>query len=110
MDDLLDITGKVISVAVLGAGATTPFDAYTDGQHFYFDDANTARIAAHLTGRQDLAGRLVRVERTTCGWSEMRGGQQRPVHQRHINGRTVYRFDDEWLFNVTLPHPRPATP
>lgn len=109
MHDLLDITGRTIPVAVVGVGATTPFDAYTDGQHFYFDDASTARVAAHLTGRLDLAGRPVRVERTRFGWSELRGHQERPLHQRHIDGRPVFRFDDEWLFTVALLHPRQST-
>lgn len=108
MNDLLDITDKVIAVSVVGAGATIPVDAYTDGDHFYFDDANTARVGAHLTGQMDLAGRPVRVERTECGWSELRGRQERPVHRRHIDGRVVYRFDEEWLVTVTFPHPLPV--
>lgn len=107
MDDLLDITRKVIPVAVIGQGGTIPVEAYTDGQHFFFDDANTAAVGAQLTGHLDLAGRPVRVERTEFGWRELRGGQERPVHQRHIDGRVVYRFDEEWLFTVvTIPHPR----
>ena len=109
------ISGRIIwrftavAVAVVGVGATGPVDAYTDGQHFYFDDASTARVAAQLTGRLDLAGRPVRVERTRFGWSELRGRQERPLHQRHISGRAVYRFDEEWLFTVTFPHPRQST-
>ena len=47
-----------------GPGATVPVAAFTDGRHFYFDDDNAARVGAHLTGRLDLAGRLVRVERS----------------------------------------------
>lgn len=106
MDDLLDITDRVLPVAVTGAGAAIPVDAYTDGQRFYFDDANAARVGAQLTGQSDLAGRLVSVQRTASGWSELRGRQVRPLHQRHIDGRTVYRFDEEWLFTVTVPAQR----
>lgn len=111
MNDLLDITDKVVPVAVVGAGATSPVGAFTAGQYFYFDDASTARVGAHLTGRLDLAGRPVRVERTRFGWAELRGRQERPLHQRHIDGRVVYRFDEEWLFTVTVtfPHPRQPT-
>ena len=104
MDDLLDISDRVLPVAVIGAGITTPVDAYTDGQHFYFDDVNAAHIGAHLTGRLDLAGRPVRVERGHTGWTEHRGASVRQVHQRHIGGHTVFRFDTEWLF--TIVHPR----
>lgn len=109
MNDLLDITNRVIPVTVIGAGTTTAIDAFTDGQHYYFDDANTARIGAHLTGRLDLAGRPVRVERTESGWSELRGTQERPVHLREVDGRPVYRFDDEWLFTVAMPQPRTSS-
>jgi hypothetical protein len=110
VDDLLDITAKVLPVAVIGAGASIPFDAYTDGQRFYFDEANAARVGAQLTGQSDLAGRPVTVQRTGSGWSELRGHQVRPAHQRHIGGRTVYRFDEEWLFTVTVPTQRRPEP
>jgi hypothetical protein len=110
MSDLLDITHKVTPVMVVGAGAITPVDGYTDGLHFYFDDSNAARIGAHLTGLLDLAGRPVRVERTDSGWSEQRGTRVQALHQRHIAGRTVYRFDDEWLFTVAMPHQRDPEP
>lgn len=102
--DLLDITHRVLPVAVVGAGASTPVPAYTDGRYFYFDDDNAARVGAHLTGRLDLAGRPVRVERSDTGWCEHRGGShRRPLHQRHIDGQVVYRFDEEWLFTVVTP-------
>ena len=104
--DLLDITHRVMPVAVVGPGVATPVDAYTDGQHFYFDDANIARVGAHLTGLLDLAGRPVRVERSGPGWHEQRGLQERPLHRRHIDGRTYFRFDDEWLFTVVSPPSR----
>ena len=106
MDDLLDISHKVIPVVVVGDGAPAAVDAYTDGQHFYFDEANAALVAARLTGRFDLSGRPVTVRRTAAGWAEVRGTQVRPAHLRHVAGRAVYRFDEEWLFTVTLPNPR----
>lgn len=106
MDDLLDISGKVIPVLVVGDGEPAAVDGYTDGHHFYFDEANAAVIGAQLTGRLDLSGRPVTVERTQGGWSERRGTQVRPAHLRHIAGQAVYRFDDEWLFTVTFAHPR----
>ncbi len=108
MLDLLDITHRVLPVAVIGSGGTQPVAAYTDGRYFYFDDDNAARVGAHLTGRLDLAGRPVRVERTHVGWCEQRGRSHfRPLHHRHIGGRVVYRFDEEWLFTVVTPLGRP---
>ena len=104
--DLLDISHKVMPVAVVGSGVLTPVDAFTDGRHFYFDSTNVARVAAHLTGASDLAGRAVRIERSMTGWHEQHGDQIRPLHQRRIDGRTVYRFDEEWLFTVTMPTQR----
>ncbi len=103
MTDLLDITEKVLPVAVIGPGGAGPLPAYTDGQHYYFDDDAVARAGAHLSGLLDLAGRPVRVERTGSGWQEFRGRQQRQLHQRHVDGRSVYRFDDEWLFTLVRP-------
>ena len=100
MNDLLDISHRVFPVAVVGLGVLSPVDAFTDGQHFYFDDAGVARLGAHLTGRLDLAGRSVRVERSEEGWYEQRGRQILPLHQRRVGGRTVFRFDQEWLFTV----------
>ncbi len=108
MTDLLDITDKVLPVAVVGSGVTDPVDAYTDGQHFYFEDPDVARVGAFLTGTFDLAGRRVRIERTDAGWQEHRGGQVRQLHQRRVRGELVYRFDDEWLFAVVLPQTTPA--
>lgn len=108
MDDLLDISNKVIPVVVVGDGAPAAVDAYTDGQHFYFDEVNAARVGAQLTGRRDLSGRPVKVQRTAAGWAEERGTQVRPAHLRHVAGHAVYRFDEEWLFTVTFPHPRRA--
>ena len=64
----------------------------------------------HLTGLLDPAGRPVRVERTDTGWAEHRGSQIRPVHQRHISGRPVYRFDEEWLFTTVSSQPRQPPP
>lgn len=66
MLDLLDITHRVLPVAVIGSGATDPVAAYTDGRYFYFAATNVARVGAHLTGRLDLArrpGRPLMVER-----------------------------------------------
>lgn len=103
MNDLLDITHKVLPVAVVGPGGVGPLPAYTDGHHFYFDDDAVARAAAHLSGLLDLAGRPVTVERSETGWQEFRGRQERPLHQRHIGGRQVFRFDEEWLFTVVRP-------
>ena len=108
MLDLLDITHRVLPVAVVGSGAADPVAAYTDGRYFYFDDDNAARVGAHLTGRLDLAGRPVRIERSATGWCEQRGAHHvRLLHHRHIGGRVVYRFDEEWLFTVVEP-PAPA--
>ena len=107
MSDLLDITHKVLPVAVIGSGLVEPVAAYTDGQHYYFDDDNIARVGAHLTGLLDLAGRTVRVERSGRGWHEQRDRQVRPLHQRHIGGQNYFRFDDEWLFTVVSPPRRP---
>lgn len=103
MTDLLDITDKVLPVAVLGPGGVGPLPAYTDGHHYYFDDAAVAQAGAHLSGLLDLAGRTVSVERSASGWQEYRGQQERSLHQRHISGRQVFRFDDEWLFTVVRP-------
>ena len=100
MSDLLDISHRVLPVSVLGLGMLSPVDAFTDGQHFYFDDAAVARIGAHLTGDLDLAGRFVRVERSDAGWQEQRGREIRQLHQRRIRGQSVFRFDREWLFSV----------
>lgn len=108
MLDLVDITHRVMPVAVVGSGAATPVEAYTDGRHFYFDDDNVARVGAHLTRRLDLAGRSVRVERSAAGWCEQRGaGHVRLLHHRHVGGQVVYRFDEEWLFTVVSPPARP---
>jgi hypothetical protein len=101
--DLLDITSKVLPVAVVGPGGVGPLPAYTDGHHYYFDDAAVAQAGAHLSGLLDLAGRTVSVERSASGWQEYRGRQERSLHQRHIAGRQVFRFDDEWLFTVVRP-------
>ncbi len=106
MTDLLDITHKVLPVAVVGPGGVGPLPAYTDGHHYYFDDEAVAQAGARLSGLLDLAGRTVSVERSLSGWQEFRGQQERPLHQRHIAGRQVFRFDDEWLFTVV----RPAEP
>ena len=103
MSNLLDITGKVIAVTVTTAGLLDPFPAYTDGRRFFFDDATVARIGEHLTGQLDLAGRTVRVQRTAQGWQEQRGTAIHLLHQRHIVGGPVYRFDDEWLFTPVTP-------
>lgn len=103
MNDLLDITHKVLPVAVVGPGGVGPLNAYTDGQHFYFDDDAVARAGAHLSGQLDLAGRTVTVERSASGWQEFRGRQERPLHQRSVDGRPVFRFDEEWLFTVVRP-------
>ena len=103
MTDLLDITHRVLPLAVVRFGTVDVLGCHTDGRHFYFDEDNTARVAADLTGRRDLAGRPVRVERTSTGWREQRGTQVRPLRQRRINGRVVYRFDEEWLFTVVTP-------
>lgn len=103
MNDLLDITDRVQPVAVVGSGVTQPVAAYTDGRHFYFAEADAARVGAHLTGQVDLAGRVVRIERGDTGWAEHHGPTIVQVHQRHINGRTVFRFDTEWLFTVAAP-------
>jgi len=51
MLNLLDITHRVLPVAVIGSGGTEPVAAYTDGRYFYFDDDNAARVGAHLSGR-----------------------------------------------------------
>jgi hypothetical protein len=101
--DLLDITHKVLPVAVVGPGGVGPLPAYTDGQHYYFDDDAVARAGAHLSGLLDLAGRPVTVERSASGWQEFRGRQERPLHQRHVAGKRVFRFDEEWLFTVVRP-------
>lgn len=103
MTDLLDITHKVLPVAVVGPGGVGPLPAYTDGHHYYFDNDAVARAGAHLSGLRDLAGRLVTVERSESGWQEFRGAQERSLHQRRIGGRQVFRFDDEWLFTVVRP-------
>ncbi len=50
MLNLLDITHRVLPVAVIGSGGTEPVAAYTDGRYFYFDDDNAARVGAHLSG------------------------------------------------------------
>jgi hypothetical protein len=100
VNDLLDISHRVLPVAVIGSGVPNPVPAFTDGQHFYFDDAGVARVGAHLTGRLDLAGRSVRIERSDQGWHEQRGSHIRPLHQRSINGEPVFRFDEAWLFSV----------
>lgn len=107
-DDLLDIGHRARPVLVVGPGMADPVSAYIDGQHFYFDDATTAEVGAHLTGRVDLSGRLVNVERTGIGWREQRGWINRPLHHRRVTGTPVFRFDDEWLFTVvqTLPEQR----
>ena len=105
MDDLLDNTDRVRPVTVVGSGLTQPVDAYTDGRHCWFDDANAARIGAQLTGRLDLAGRPVRVERGTAGWAEHHGPGVRRLHQRHPNGHTVFWFDTEWLYTIATPQP-----
>lgn len=82
--------------------------AYTDGRYCSFADDNAARVGAHLTGRLDLAGRPVRVERTHLGWCEQRGRSHlRRLHHRRIGGRVVYRFDEEWLFTVVTPPGQP---
>ena len=103
MNDLLDITHKVLPVAVIGPGGIGPLPAYTDGQHFYFDHDAVARAGAHLSGLRDLAGRTVTVQQSESGWQELRGDQERSLHQRHVDGRQVFRFDDEWLFTVVRP-------
>jgi hypothetical protein len=103
LNELLDISHRVSPVTVIGSGVVSPVEAFTDGQHFYFDDATVARVGAHLTGLVDLAGRPVRIERTEQGWHEQRGQHIRQLHQRHVRGRVVYRFDDEWLFTVVSP-------
>ncbi len=112
MLNLLDITHRVLPVAVIGSGGTEPVAAYTDGRYFYFDDDNAARVGAHLSGRLVRpawpAGRPVRGERTHVGWCEQRGrGHLRHLHHRHFGGRIVYRFDEEWLFTVITPLGRP---
>jgi hypothetical protein len=107
VNDLLDISHRVLAVAVVGSGVPNPVPAFTDGQHFYFDDATVARVGAHLSGRLDLAGRPVRIERSDQGWHEQRGRHIRPLHQRSVNGEPVFRFDEEWLFSV-VPEPIPA--
>lgn len=103
MTDLLDITDKVLPVAVVGPGGIGPLPAFTDGQHYYFENHAVAQAGAHLSGLLDLAGRTVTVQRSASGWQEYRGAQERPLHQRHIDGRQVFRFDDEWLFTVVRP-------
>ena len=103
MFDLLDITHKVLPVTVVGSGLATPVPAYTDGQRFYFDDSTMAVVGKHLTGRLDLAGRLVLVERASQGWQEQRGPAVHPLHERRIAGGVVYRLDDEWLFTPVAP-------
>ena len=103
VNDLLDITHKVLPVAVVGPGGVGPLPAYTDGQHYYFDDDAVALAGVHLSGLRDLAGRTVTVERSASGWQELRGRQERPLHQRHVQGRQVFRFDDEWLFTMVRP-------
>ena len=95
-------------MVVVGHGAPAAVDAYTDGQHFYFDEANAARVGEQLTGRLDLSGRPVTVQRTAAGWAEIRGTQVRAAHLWHVAGRAVYRFDEEWLFTVTVTAPAPA--
>ena len=103
MTDLLDITDKVLPVAVTGPGGVGPLPAYTDGHHYYFDDDAVVRAGAHMSGLRDLAGRTVTVERSASGWHEFRDRQERQLHQRHIAGQPVFRFDDEWLFTVVRP-------
>lgn len=98
--DVLEISGRAVPVSVTCAGMTSPVQAFTDGLHHYFDDAATARVGAHLTGQCDLAGRVVRVERNAVGWEEHRDRVVRQLHRRHIDGRTVFRFDEEWLFTA----------
>ena len=105
MSDLLDITDRVIAVTVVGSGLTTPVPAYTDGHRFFFDDTAVAQVGHHLNGRLDLAGRPVTVLRAAQGWQMQRGSTARLLHQRHIAGAPVYRFDDEWLFTPVSPPP-----
>lgn len=67
-----------------------------------------ARAAARLTGRRDLSGRTVAVQRTEQGlrFAASRKGQ---VHHRQIADVQVFRFDDEWLFTEVRPDdPVPA--
>ena len=105
VDDLLDIGDRVRTVQVVGSGMAEPVPTFTDGLHVYFDDATTARVGAHLTGRVDLAGRPVHVDRSGVGWREHRGLNIRSLHHRHVAGSSVFRFDDEWLFTVVEPVP-----
>ena len=79
--------------------------AFTDGQHVYLDDDATTTVGAHLTGRVDLAGRLVRVERSCTGWQDRRNWIVRQLHHGRVDGMPVFRFDDEWLFTVVEPLP-----
>jgi hypothetical protein len=111
-EDLLDITGQVSPVLVVGPYEIGQLSAWYDGQWYYFADSEVARIAAHLTGSDDLSGREVTIERDVAvGWIDHRrhigGGPDRrtALHVRHIDGVDHYRFDGEWLF-----HPSDAVP
>lgn len=101
MSELKDITHKVSQVQVVGPLGIGPLTSFTDGLRFYFDDNETARLAAHLTGTDDLAGRTVRISRTKKGWEEKRGKKSaQHLRERLVDGVTVYRLDEEWLFTA----------
>lgn len=101
MSGLKDITQKVSRVQVVGPLGVGPMESFTDGHRFYFADDDTARLAAHLTGTKDLAGRTVRISRTKKGWEEKRGKKPaQRLRERLVEGTTVYRLDEEWLFTA----------
>jgi hypothetical protein len=105
--DLLDITARVQPALVIGPYGGDPLAAWWDGHWHYFADSEVARVAAHLSGESDLAGRRVTIERDgIVGWIDLRSGtgapRRRALHVRHIDGVDHYRFDAEWIF-------RPAT-
>lgn len=101
MDDLLDITDKAQPVTLDGPEGLGAVTGFTDGRNFYFDEKILTRIAAHLTGLRDLAGRMVRIQRWAGVWQEQRGGSVPQVlRRRNIRGVPVYHLDDEWIFTV----------
>lgn len=99
MSEFSDITARVRTISVVGHEAPEPIDAYTDGHRLYFDEANISIVGRQLTGSTDLAGRIVQVQRDDSGWHERRGNAvPRQLRRRLVQGKPVYRVDDEWLF------------